>query len=598
MPSPPGPPPPLEQRLVRLLEHAERLHRVITRLSGTLRTDEVTAIIVDDATQALEAHSGGLWLLDANAEKLHLVRERNFPEAMLATGRAFPLDPEVPVADVVLRQGPVWISSRAAHVDRYPQSAERMRALGLDEWSFAALPIVIDGRVRGVFSLTFQDERAFDEDERTYLTLLAQHCGIALDRARLYATAEAARERAIFLSQASAVLGSSLDYEQTLQNVARLAVPKIADWCGIELVGEDGVPRQVAVAHMDPAKVELAYELRRRYPPNPADTTGVPNVLRTGASEMYAEITDDILVAGARDEEHLRIARELGIRSVIIVAIRDRKRVFGALSFVLADDTDRRYTADDLVMAEQLGERVGAAISNSRLYGEAQAAIRARDDFLLVAGHELRTPVAAMSLHHETLAHAPDETSIASVRARGAKLRTQTDRMARLITELLDVSKVAAGRLVLERSDVDLGAEARAIAERMRDDFERAHAPLDLEIDEARGRWDRGRIDQIITNLLSNALKYGRGSPVHVRVKKQRDRAVLEVRDHGIGIAPEDQARIFERFERAVSTLHFGGLGLGLWITKQLVTAHGGTIAVNSEPGQGATFAVELPLPA
>jgi signal transduction histidine kinase len=269
--------------------------------------------------------------------------------------------------------------------------------------------------------------------------------------------------------------------------------------------------------------------------------------------------------------------------------------VLGALSFVLAH-TDRRYTNDDLVMAEQLGERVGAAISNARLYAAAQAAVRARDDFLLVAGHELRTPVASMSLHHEHLANAPDDTSIASVRARGAKLRAQTDRMGRLITELLDVSRVVAGRLVLELSDVDLGAETRAIAERMREEFERAHETLVLEIDEVRGRWDRARVDQIVTNLLTNAVKYGRGSPVHVRVQKRGGRARIEVADRGIGIAPADQSRIFERFERAVSGRHFGGLGLGLWITKQLVAAHGGAISVQSEPGQGATFVVELPL--
>jgi signal transduction histidine kinase len=572
------------------------LHRLIVRLSGTVSADEVAAIVVDDATQAMRAHSGGLWLLDASGTSVHLVRERNFSDAMRESLRAFSLDRQSPLADAVLRQGPVWISSREAHVSRYPRSAARMESVGLDHWSTAALPVVLEGRVRGVFSLTFHGERTFDEDERGFLTLIAQHCGVALDRARLYATIETARERAMFLSQASAVLGRSLDYEQTLQNVARLAVPTIGDWCAVELSSDDGgASRQVAVAHIDPTKIELAYELRRRYPPDPDDPTGVPNVLRTGISEMYAEITDALLVAGARDHEHLRIARELGLRSVIIVPIRDGRRVLGALSFVLAN-TDRRYSADDLVMAEQLGERAGAAISNARLYAEAQTAIRARDDFLLVAGHELRTPVAAMSLHHEHLASAPDDTSIASVRARGAKLRAQTERMTRLITELLDVSKIAAGRLVLDLTEVDLGAEARMNAERMHDDFERAHAPLVLEIEEARGRWDRARVDQIITNLFTNALKYGRGSPVIVRVQRRGDHAVLEVVDRGIGIAPEDQERIFERFERAVSARHFGGLGLGLWITKRLVTALGGTISVRSEPGQGATFAVELPL--
>jgi signal transduction histidine kinase len=230
------------------------------------------------------------------------------------------------------------------------------------------------------------------------------------------------------------------------------------------------------------------------------------------------------------------------------------------------------------------------------LYAEATAAIRLRDEFVLVAGHELRTPLAAMSLHHQALAALPETATIARVVERGKKLVSQSDRMARLVDELLDVSRVSAGRLTLERTRFDLAELVHEVASRMRDGFERAGVALRVAADSVAGDWDRGRIDQIITNLLSNALKYGRGAPVDVSVTRAGATAVLAVTDRGIGIAPGDHARVFERFERAVTARKFAGLGLGLWITAQLVEAHDGTIAVASTLGEGSTFTVALPV--
>jgi signal transduction histidine kinase len=257
---------------------------------------------------------------------------------------------------------------------------------------------------------------------------------------------------------------------------------------------------------------------------------------------------------------------------------------------------DRAYGPEDLMMAEQLAERAGAAIANAQLYAAARDAIRVRDEFMLVAGHELRTPLAALSLLHESLERVREGTSIDKIRERGSKLRAQSERLSRLVEDLLDVSRISAGRVSLELEPFDLGALVGDIGDRMREELERAHSPLTLELDSVEGRWDRGRIEQVVTNLLGNAAKYGRGSPIRASVRRDGDRATLVVIDEGIGIAPEDQERIFKRFERAASPKKFGGLGLGLWITSQLVDAHGGTIAVQSEPGKGATFTVTLPI--
>jgi signal transduction histidine kinase len=302
-----------------------------------------------------------------------------------------------------------------------------------------------------------------------------------------------------------------------------------------------------------------------------------------------------MIAHGARDAEHLRLIRALELSSLMIVPIADRGRIVGAITLVMSDPA-RPYTIDDLQMAEQLAERAGAAIGNAMLYAEATAAIRLRDEFVLVAGHELRTPLAAMSLHHQALAALPETATIARVVERGKKLVSQSDRMARLVDELLDVSRVSAGRLTLERTRFDLAELVHEVASRMRDGFERAGVALRVAADSVAGDWDRGRIDQIITNLLSNALKYGRGAPVDVSVTRAGATAVLAVTDRGIGIAPGDHARVFERFERAVTARKFAGLGLGLWITAQLVEAHDGTIAVASTLGEGSTFTVALPV--
>jgi signal transduction histidine kinase len=275
---------------------------------------------------------------------------------------------------------------------------------------------------------------------------------------------------------------------------------------------------------------------------------------------------------------------------------------------LVSSESGRRYTQTDLVLAEELARRAALAVDNAALYREAQDAIadarqavRARDDFLSIASHELRTPLTALELQVSMLARAAAKIEGAVVPAQKVTSKVevigrQVDRLTGLIENLLDVSRAVAGRLVLQPQETSFKAVVQDVASRAREQIERAGCRLTLEVDDpCMGRWDRLRLDQIVTNLLSNAIKYGRGTPIEIRLQSREDVAVLVVRDQGIGIPPEDQARIFERFERAVSSRHFGGLGLGLWIVKQIVTAMGGTISVQSEADKGSAFTVTLP---
>lgn len=196
-----------------------------------------------------------------------------------------------------------------------------------------------------------------------------------------------------FLADASATLAGLVDYQSTLQKVAGLAVPHFADWCAVDVVETDGSVRRLAVVHMDPAKVKLAHEFQRLYPPDPQSPHGVAQVLRTGASDMMTDISDDLLVRGAKDEAHAHMLRKLGFRSYMCVPLKGRGRLLGVISFVSAE-SQRRYTKEDLTFAEELARRAAIAIENAQLYVELQDTDRRKDEFLATLAHELRNPLA------------------------------------------------------------------------------------------------------------------------------------------------------------------------------------------------------------
>ena len=233
-------------------------------------------------------------------------------------------------------------------------------------------------------------------------------------------------------------------------------------------------------------------------------------------------------------------------------------------------------------------------VEAQEVLGEAS---RLKDDFLSVASHELRTPLTTLRLHAEMLGRSlrRAEVSDERVERKLSVMETQFDRMEALVHTLLDVSRITAGRLVLELAPCDLGELTREVAARFEAQAESTGTELRVRTHEVVGSWDRMRIDQVITNLVSNAIKYGNGEPVEVSLDERDGAVLLVVRDHGIGISPESHERIFERFERAANTRPIAGLGLGLWIAKQMVKAHHGDISVVSAPGAGSTFTVTLP---
>jgi PAS domain S-box-containing protein len=399
-----------------------------------------------------------------------------------------------------------------------------------------------------------------------------------------------------FLAEASDLLASSLDYETTLATVARLAVPEIADWCTVDVAVDDGTHRRLAVAHVDPSKVEMAHALRRRFPPDPRNDA-VTRVIATGRSEWARHIPPEVLDERISDPEQREIMRELGLMSYIIVPLRTHDRILGTLSFILSDSR-RRYSEADLAFAEELGRRAAVSIENARLYGAAQAGNQAKDEFLATLSHELRTPMTAVLGWARMLKLGLNAEE--SVEAVDAIERSATVQM-QLIEDILDMSRIMSGKLRIQTSPVDLCAVTESALGTVRP----AATAKDIEVFTSFPRevppvlGDESRLQQIVWNLLTNAIKFtGRGGMVIVRVSSSADNVALTVRDNGAGISPRFLPHVFERFrqEDSSTTRAHGGIGLGLAIVRHLVELHGGSIRAESEgEGRGATFTVELP---
>ncbi|HEY0406842.1 MAG TPA: PAS domain S-box protein [Pyrinomonadaceae bacterium] len=587
----------IEERLTLLVEASGVL-------LGSTALDALQPAILNLSRRLIAADAYAIWRVDPSSQSWRVVSHDGLSESYYL--QSIPEEANTPT----LLEQPVI----AGDTTEAPILSERQaiyRAEGIK--SLLVVPLRIHGVNSGTLTFYYRSPHQFSETQVRVATALANLAGSAISSTELYeeqsrmrSEAEDAERRAHYLAEASRVIASTLDYQKTLAQVAQLVVPDLADWCAVDMTGDDGSLVRLAVAHADPAKVEWASELQERYPVDMDAPQGVPNVLRTGESELYAEILDEMLVAGAIDDEHLRIMRDIGFTSAMVVPLSVQGRTLGAMTFVSAE-SGRRYGPSDLAFAEDIARRAAAAIDNARLYREAQAArhaaeeaSRLKDEFLATVSHELRTPLTAM-LGWAYLLRA-GQLDEPGVRNALETIERNARSQSQLIDDLLDVSRIITGKLRLDVRQVDPASFIEAAIEALRPAAEaksvRIQKVMDTGVSSIAG--DPARLQQVVWNLLSNAIKFTpKGGRVQVRLERVNSHIEIAVSDTGFGISAKFLPHVFERFRQAdqSTTREHGGLGLGLAIVRHLVELHGGTVRAESHgEGQGATFTVMLPL--
>ncbi len=432
----------------------------------------------------------------------------------------------------------------------------------------------------------------------------------------------AAQFRSHLLSEVSRVLAGTTGVAAIYDKVAQLVVPGLADLSIVDLLEENRIYR--ATTHARPGIEDIAEGVRRSAPGLHEHQHPLLRAINEGRV-IFERVTDENRPHLGATPERSRLLAALKSWSFVVMPLTSRGRVLGALQFVRTDPAREDFTAEDLDLIEELSRRISTIVDNVQLYKTAEeareraeaianslaehverlsaveaqlkSAVRLRDDFLSVASHELKTPLTTLRIQVDGLRRHGVGRDQDEERTRTSlgRIHSQLGRLERLVEELLDVSRIQSGHLELRPELVDLGDLAHdvvtvfqqhpAFSERIR--LQRQPGVV--------GHWDRARLDQILTNLLSNALKYGRDLPVELSIRGDETGAVVTVVDHGIGIPPAAQKRVFERFERAAPTEHYGGLGLGLWIVREIVEAMGGTIAVDSRVDEGSTFTARVP---
>lgn len=405
------------------------------------------------------------------------------------------------------------------------------------------------------------------------------------------AQAEAAQQRFAFLAEASTRLASSLDYEVTLRNVAELVVPTLADACTVDILLEDGDVRRVAETRIEAAPES---ELERYWSAS-AEPHPLATALRTGQSALYADLTE---LQRLLDADSLNALGSLGIRSVMEAPLVARDRVLGAIT-CFAFEHRAAYTHSERALAEELAVRCALAIDNARLHAEAQRATRLRDEFLSVAAHELKTPMTTLRGYTQVLRRTlgGGQAPSASLLQRSVHaIDEQSAKLVKLTEQLLDVSRLESGKLRLSLSLVDLVELVRVIVASVQETTDR-HAIGVIAPETCVVEVDSMRLEQVVANLVGNAVKYSpNGGPVEVTLREpDPSRIELSVRDWGLGIPPERRQNLFDRFYQAHGEGHFGGLGLGLFVSRQIVELHGGTIDADFPESGGSRFVVVLP---
>jgi PAS domain S-box-containing protein len=690
------------------LDTATRLQFVADALATAHTPQEVLDAVLTEGVRAAEARGGLIATVSDDGEWLDVIASRGYDTKWIEPFRRFPVSGNYPLSEAVRTGEGVFIRSEAERDERYPELVGRSQP----GHGLVCVPLVGElGRPIGGLVFSFPTDQDFTPNRRALKIALGRQAALALERARFSAAERALRDRLSFLSEATALLTSSLELERTLERLTQLAVPQLADWCAIAmLVEETGEIEQLVVAHQDPERRRWARAMqinsRTTMIDDEFDLTA--RVIRTSEPVFLREVPQQLLdEAVQRDPNAAAALEEISIRSAITVPLRSGERTFGALTLV---SEARELRDSDFELAQELAARAAIAVENARLYREAerraeaalalayvgdgvvlldddgrvrfwnaaaaaitgvreddavgrhpaevfppweeltrvaeladaaaperarpvtvpietdsrerwvavtgvafdegvvyalrdvsdeQAFERARSDFVATASHELRTPLAAVYGAARTLRRTDIEIPAEQHDRFLEIIVSETERLTAIVSQILLAGQLEDGRLDVATAATDLGPLAESVLASAR---LRAPDEIALRLEQngvpAVALADEDKLRQVLVNLLDNAIKYSPdGGDVTVELSGGHGRVRLAVLDRGLGIPPGEQERIFEKFYRLdpALTRGVGGSGLGLFISRELVSRMGGSLTVRSEPGEGAAFVVDLP---
>ncbi|HYD52888.1 MAG TPA: GAF domain-containing protein [Gemmatimonadaceae bacterium] len=590
----------------------EGLRRLASETSMVVEADTLVRLVVRGARDILGAAAAYVVRRSDDPTTLEFLHGEGFPDGYAGGYARFPLAAPVPGAHVVREGAPLWLESPAERQRVFGHLADSPITRAFH--SSATLPLMVRGETVGALGLYYAEPRRFAPDDRAFLAVLADQVALSLERVRLFeaerlarAAAAAAQARAEFLAEASRLLASSLDYRATLEALARAAVPRLGDWCAVDMrsdlaaAGDVWPPlvERLAVMNQDPARIEWARELEGRQPQDWSAPGGLPRVLRDGATEFQPVITDEQLVASARSPEELALPREIGFSAYLCVPLRAQGRVVGAISLCMSE-SGRRYDEDDRRLAEELAQRASLAIEHAMLYEAAREANAVKAQFLATMSHELRTPLNAIGGYVDLLEMGLRGPLSEAQRADLRRVRRSQQHLLALISDLLEFARLEAGQTTFRTEAIRLfdaieAAKTLVATQAASKALTLLHEDCGSDVE---ARADNERVEQILVNLLSNAVKFTpSGGRITVRCERGDDVARIVVEDTGIGVPTDRLEAIFEPFVQVESglTRSSQGTGLGLAISRDLARRMGGDLTVVSTLGRGSTFTLTLP---
>jgi K+-sensing histidine kinase KdpD len=588
----------------RAAGHIARIQALTSRLAEVTSVEQVMQALFEHGLAQLGATAGSVCLLDVAGEYLEVVQSVGYPEEQLNRWRRMALSQATPLTEAVREVRPQWLSSRAEWLTRYPHMASEIRY-----HAAIALPLLVKGRVLGAIGLSFAQERTFNEDDRALFSAVAHASAQAIDRARLYEEEHLANERLRaaaarlqVLSEATdAFSAANRDLPALFDAIATQVVRHQGDSSLLSMLSEEGPFLKIAsLRHVDPAIQERMSQQLAPLPVRVGEGfTG--QVAQTGQSLFIPVVSPEAL--GSRAPEHITTARvHFPIHSLIVVPLRVQGRIIGTLATSRATP-ERPFTEEDVRLMEELADKAALSIENARLFQQQQRdqeELRRRTEFeqqlIGIVSHDLRNPLGAITMAAGLLQVSPglNERQLKAAH----RIASSCNRATRLIRDFLDFTQARLGSgIPLNRRPMDLHDVTRHVVDEVR----QAHPTREVQLEasgEGHGQWDPDRISQVLTNLVGNALAYSPAhTPVRVSTSSEPGFAVLQVHNQGTPISPELLPRLFEPLTRGAPTegQHSRSIGLGLYIVREILRGHGGSVEVSSSEQEGTTFTVRLP---